>query len=283
MSRLFAAAPSSPHPLKRINLSQRGYAISNRLINWGTQLLGKEWDRRLLGLAALPIGTILDIGANEGQFSRRMSRLFPAAQIYAFEPLPVALAPLKHWAQQQQGRVQVLGVALGETHGTVEMQQHLYFSASSSVLPTTPLGEAVYPIMAKQQGVAVVQMPLDAAIAQLPPLPPGDLLIKLDVQGYEDRVIQGGEQTFRRAKACIVEISLDPLYNGQATFHQIFELLSRIGYCYSGNLDQIQAKDGHVIYLNALFINSSTASCSETFHAPGLAQNHDSTASAMKP
>jgi FkbM family methyltransferase len=243
------------HPLKTLNVGRRGYAISNRLINWVTHLFGKGWDKCLLGLSALPITTILDIGANEGQFSWRMRRLFPAAQIYAFEPLPVALAPLNRWAQRQRGQVQVLAVALGETREEIEMQQHLYFSASSSMLPTTSLGEAVYPIMTKQQAVAVVQMPLDEAIAQLPPLPPGALLIKLDVQGYEDRVIRGGEQTFRRATACIVEISLDTLYDGQATFQQIFDLLSRLGYRYSGNFDQMQAKDGHVIYLNALFLN----------------------------
>ncbi len=250
-----SAVSPSVHPLKRLNLGQRGYAVSNRLINWITQLFGREWDDRLLGLSARPIGIILDIGANEGQFSRRMNRLFPNAQIYAFEPLPAALAQLNPWAQRQGGRVRVLDVALGETHGKVEMQQHLYFSASSSMLSTTALGETLYPIMAKQQSVAVVQVPLDEAIAQLAPLPPGDLLIKLDVQGYEDRVIQGGEQTFRRAAACIVEISLDTLYDGQATFQQIFKLLSDLGYRYSGNLDQVQAKDGHVIYLNALFTN----------------------------
>ena len=263
--------PSSPvHRLKSLNLEQRGYAVSNRMINWLTHLWGKEWDQRLLGLSALPIGTILDIGANEGQFSRRMRRLFPAAQIYAFEPLPVAVVPLDRWAQRQGGRVQVLEMALGETHGPIEMQQHLYFSASSSMLPTTALGETTYPMMAKQRTVAVAQMPLDDAIAQLPPFPSGDLLIKLDVQGYEDRVIRGGVQTFRRATACIVEISLDTLYSGQTTFQQIFELLSGLGYHYRGNFDQIQAKDGHVIYLNALFINPHPAIYGEEIHGEEL-------------
>lgn len=243
------------HYLNQLSPSKRGYALINRSIHWLSKFLMKDWDRRLLGLSSLPIRSILDIGANEGQFSKRMRSLFPDAQIYAFEPLPDAFKVLNAWAKTQRGTVQVFDVALGETEQVLALQQHLYFSASSSILPTTALGEEVYPIMSRQQPISVTQTTLDGAIAQLHQCPKPDVLIKLDVQGYEDRVIRGGLQTFAQAKACIIEISLDALYDGQATFQTIFELLSGLGYCYCGNLDQIQARDGHVIYFNALFIN----------------------------
>lgn len=34
-----------------------------------------------------------------------------------------------------------------------------------------------------------------------------EILIKLDVQGYEDRVIKGGIVLLKKAKACIAEIT----------------------------------------------------------------------------
>ncbi len=81
-----------------------------------------------------------------------------------------------------------------------------------------------------------------------------DILIKLDVQGYEDRVIQGGLATLKRSRACIIEVSLDSLYDGQANCTTLFQLMQDLGFRYSGNLDQIQAKDGHVIFFNAVFV-----------------------------
>ena len=99
----------------------------------------------------------------------------------------------------------------------------------------------------KQEKIMVAQQKLDeVAIANGKDLI-SDILIKLDVQGYEDKVIAGGIETFKRSKACIVEISLDKLYD-------IFSLLSNLGYEYKGNIDQVNDRDGHIIFFNAVFI-----------------------------
>ena len=42
-------------------------------------------------LEAYKFGSIIDVGANEGQFSDRMRILFPDADLFAFEPLPAEL------------------------------------------------------------------------------------------------------------------------------------------------------------------------------------------------
>jgi len=95
---------------------------------------------------------------------------------------------------------------------------------------------------------------LDNAIDQLNMSLVSEMLIKLDVQGYEDRVIMGGKRTFATAKACILEICLDKLYGDQADFKEITELLYELGFKYAGNLNQIPADDGHVIYIDAVFV-----------------------------
>jgi hypothetical protein len=83
-----------------------------------------------------------------------------------------------------------------------------------------------------------------------------EILIKLDVQGYEDRVIRGGMNLFKRSKACILEIILDQLYHEQASFRDIFLLLDELGYCYSGNFDQVCDNDGRIIYVDSLFVRN---------------------------
>jgi len=81
-----------------------------------------------------------------------------------------------------------------------------------------------------------------------------EILIKLDVQGYEDRVINGGREIFKMAKACILEVCLDKLYEGQTEFFKITELLYGLGFKYAGNLNQTYADDGHVIFIDAVFM-----------------------------
>ncbi|HBB33111.1 MAG TPA: hypothetical protein DC064_15235, partial [Cyanobacteria bacterium UBA9273] len=55
-------------------LTRLSYEISNRLFNFIGNLLTKEWDARLLGLSKLPIATIIDVGANDGQFAKKISK-----------------------------------------------------------------------------------------------------------------------------------------------------------------------------------------------------------------
>ena len=179
-----------------IQWKQIRYTISNRFFNLVGNLLVKEWNPKLLGLSKLPIRSIIDVGANDGQFSRKMFRIFPQSYLYSFEPLPDPFKKLEQWGKQQKDRIKVFNLALGDSIQTVEINNHLYFNQSSSLLQTTQLCERIYPMVKKQQTILVQQSTLDQEISSLPtPLSP-DILIKLDVQGYEDRVIRGGMETY---------------------------------------------------------------------------------------
>jgi FkbM family methyltransferase len=183
----------------------------------------------LLGLNNLPIETVIDVGANTGQFAKMISSIFPKAHIYCFEPLAEPFAKLNKWADQCRGRVTVFNTALGESEHEVEMMAHLDHSPSSSFLKTTEICEAIYPFTQKQSAATVKLTTLDKALSQITNSFTPDILIKLDVQGYEDRVIKGGIEAFRKARACIIEINLDCLYENQADFQEILSLLYGLG------------------------------------------------------
>ncbi len=206
-----------------------------------------------LGLRNLSIKTIIDVGANEGQFAREISKFFPDAAIYCFEPLPEPFAKIKKWAENKR-KTTLFNVALGENEGEVEMLAHLNHSPSSSFLKTTEINETLFPFIKKQATTKVKLTTLDKVFTNASDSLMPDVLIKLDVQGYEDRVIRGGIKTFRKAKACILEINLDQLYKDQANFKDIVLILYELGYRYAGNLDQTYADDGHVIFIDAVFV-----------------------------
>lgn len=214
--------------------------------------LSKSPRYSLLGLRQLPIKTIIDVGANRGQFAGMIMDIFPGAHVYAFEPLPEAFRQLKEWADKNK-QVTVYNLALGEAGGVKEMLRHVDHSPSSSILKTTKRCEELYPFTKAQEAIPVQAITLDNWFDGQT-IPAGDILVKLDVQGYEDRIIAGGRRTLGMASACIAEISLDRLYEYQSDFKDIVSALYELGYRYNGNLNQSYGEDGHVIFIDAIFI-----------------------------
>lgn len=208
----------------------------------------------LLGLRKIPFNTIIDVGANSGQFAKKITSFYPNAKIYCFEPLPEPFNELEAWAGTQNGRVVPLNLALGDKEGEAEMFLHENHTPSSSLLATTKLNEHYYPSTKVQKCICVRQMTLDAALEEMQIDLSQEILIKLDVQGYEDRVIAGGRETFAKATACILEVCLDSLYAGQADFLKLLMMLEDLGYRYAGNLDQSYGEDGHCIFIDAVFL-----------------------------
>jgi FkbM family methyltransferase len=206
-----------------------------------------------LGLKSLPIKTIIDVGANQGQFAEWVLPQFPEAKLYCFEPLPNPFEKLDAWAKQQNGRVVPLNWAIGDEEGQVSMFYHTEHSTSSSLLPSTELIGELYPFTKEQQEVKVDLLTLDHAVEKINDPFDDDIMIKLDVQGFEDRVIRGGSQIFKKAKICIIEVSLEGLYEGQANFKELSFMLYDLGFSYAGNLDQKYEEDGRCVSLDAVF------------------------------
>lgn len=234
-------------------------SVKAGLNKFGLDLIraGNSPSHTLLGLRTRPIRTVIDVGANTGQFAKKISGVFPNAKTYCFEPLPEPYAALEKWAKTQNGRVVPFNFAVGDKESEVEMFLHEEHTPSSSLLATTKLNEHYYPFTKEQRRVLVRQATLDTALKESRVKLAGDILIKLDVQGYEDRVIAGAPEIFSKASACILEVCLDKLYEGQANFTELLLMLDGRGYQYVGNLDQAYDTDGHCIFLDAVFIKKT--------------------------
>jgi len=209
------------------------------------------------GLDRVGIKTIIDIGANRGQFARRVFTIFPQAKIFCFEPVKEAFEDLEKWARSSgHGRVFAFNVALGDKEEEKEMFLHLDHTDSSSMLRTTESFEDDLHLIQNQQTIKVKQYTLDVAMEKLVKKElEKEVLVKMDVQGYEDLVINGAEKTLLQARACVIEIVNDELYKGQPDFKKIFVLMDNLGFGYYGNLEQVVShKDGHIAYYDAIFI-----------------------------
>lgn len=248
------------HPQKINNLNLFDYI--KKYINKTLSLFGFSIkDNRklplyhLFGIRNMNIKTILDIGANKGQFGQIIRPIFPLAKIISFEPQPDAFSDLKKFAITDKNW-ETENVALGNEKCTKEMYIHLDHSPSSSFLNTTELNTSLYPQMDRQSSVKMNVITLNEWVDNYDKMLEEDILIKMDVQGFEGSVIEGGDKIIKRSKAIIVEANIQELYEGQTSFVEIINKLSCLGFQLQGILEYGMDHKGYVISLDCVFIKN---------------------------
>jgi FkbM family methyltransferase len=195
--------------------------------------------------------TIIDIGANEGQFSDRIRLLFPGAFLHAFEPLPGVFHRLQeNFRNDPAFRGYNLGI--GDRKGELELVENDY-SPSSSFLKMTSSHTSSFETAVETKKVAVSVERLDDIFAERQI--DGPLLIKIDVQGFEDKVLAGGAQTFRKATLVICELSFVELYEGQPLFADLFARFSAMGFAFAGVVEQLRSPaTNRILQADGIFI-----------------------------
>ncbi len=197
------------------------------------------------------IRTILDIGANVGQFASQIHRLIPDAMLYSFEPLEDCYDQLRE-RMRHVSVFRAYNLALGDKNG----REWIYrndFTPSSSILPMDEHLKRSFPFAARATPREICISRLDDLAEELVLTPP--ILIKIDVQGMEDKVILGGDRVFSRTSILIVETTFETLYRGQALFDRVYDLLRDRGFRFMGSEHSIRdPKSGRVLQCDAVFI-----------------------------
>lgn len=199
----------------------------------------------------LGIETVLDIGANTGQFAASIRKVLPDVQIYSFEPIEECYRELSRRMNTDRS-FDSFPYALGSQDDSAVLNKN-EFAPSSSLLPMTETHVAEFPFTAKTSVTGIEVRRLDSVAPKLELRDP--LLVKIDVQGFESQVVEGGRETLARAAVVIVEVLFVEFYKGQAYFDDLNSELSKLGFCFSGIIEQSHSsRNGRPIYCDALFI-----------------------------
>ena len=197
------------------------------------------------------IRTVIDIGAHSGDFSRHFRELLPNAFIYAFEPLPVAFSNLIK-SMEGDANFKAFQCALGEDVGYAEMSEN-EFTYSSSLLAMAERHRAEFPFTERATPLRIEVKRLDDFSFNVE----GRTLIKIDVQGFEDRVIRGGKKTIAGASVVIMEVSFVELYKRQPLFPTIYSQMIGLGFSYAGSFGQLRSPaNGLTLQQDAIFLKS---------------------------
>jgi hypothetical protein len=124
---------------------------------------------------------------------------------------------------------------------------------SSSFLPQLGSFKEAFPEIGDETSVPVRIRTLDGMKDEI--AIQDSLLVKIDTQGFEDKVISGGRSTIRRARVAIIEVSFVPLYDGQPLFPDIYDAMKGLGHTFVGVLDVMRdSRTSRVLQADAVFM-----------------------------
>lgn len=196
------------------------------------------------------IDVVLDVGANIGQYGRQLRALGYGGQIYSFEPGGEAFEKLDRLAARDPAWTP-LRLALGSTEGTVTLNvsEASDFSSIRKVRDETLNLDGHARIRVREQ---VSCRRLDTVLTELPV--GGGLLLKLDVQGFEDEVLAGAGAALDGIDAIEIELSATPLYEGQRLMEEQIQYLRSRGFELYDLWDGFRNRNtGQVMEFEALF------------------------------
>jgi FkbM family methyltransferase len=228
--------------LRQSPIARRGYRAVRELVAPSHLVLIRTTGvqhadgRRARLMSAIGIDLVLDVGANAGQFGRRLRHAGYKGRIVSFEPLREPFKQLAR-ATRRDDRWIAMRLALGESVGSLEL--HIAAnSVSSSPLAMLPMHRRTAP----SSGYIGVET---APLARLDDIwdevvRPGEkVMLKVDTQGFEDRVLRGASGSLDGISAVELELSLVPLYADGADCRSLVDELAARGF------DLVSLNPGH--------------------------------------
>jgi FkbM family methyltransferase len=173
------------------------------------------------------IETLLDVGANTGQFAYYTRYLGYKNEICSFEPLSETFTRLEKFAESDP-RWQVYRCAVGSFDGSTEINISAN-SLSSSILEMMPLHLQNAPESAYVAKELVPVFRLDTLMSKLN-CNAGKSFLKIDTQGYEMKVIEGAHETLKKIRGIQLECSIVELYKGETLIVEMMNLVTGMGF-----------------------------------------------------
>lgn len=194
---------------------------------------------------------VIDVGANVGQFASWIRGSGFGGPIISFEPQPEEHAALRAAAERDPEWTVAPRCALGSTDGTAQI--HIAGnSESSSMLEMLDLHKDNAPSSAYVGSLETPVRRLDDMLESLG-FDPTNALLKVDTQGFEVEVLRGATSSLPVIAAAHVELSLAPLYDGQALASEIFALFGAAGLELTSINDCFNAGDGRILQIDGGF------------------------------
>ena len=184
--------------------------------------------RLALLLAARGIATVLDIGANEGQFALNLRHAGFEGEIVSYEPVSSAYEGLSRRAALDRNWTAVKA-GVGRTAGQAEIN----VAANSQISSFLPTFDSLRAGNESMRVVGRETVSIETLKDILQALPSADLrkvALKMDVQGFELEVLKGGEDLVKQLGLIYTEMPLKLSYVGEPRIWEISPFIEALGF-----------------------------------------------------
>ena len=215
----------------------------------------KDLKRRFKIIEYCGIDTLLDIGANAGQYSKKMRQWGFNKRIISFEPLNDAFAVLKKYADKDE-HMSVHNCALGAENvkSVINISGNSYSSSILSILPSHVQSAPKSAYIAQQE---IEVKKLDDIFNSI--VPKGSrVMMKVDTQGYEKNVIDGAVESLNRITVVQLEMSIVPLYENGMLWMEMVQLMESKGFqLFSLENGHYNRNSGQLLQVDGIFVNKN--------------------------
>jgi FkbM family methyltransferase len=186
--------------------------------------------------------TIFDVGANVGQSAQTYRRLYPQAEIWSFEPFPSTYKDLCRSVSDP--KFHPVELALSDRIATTELNIGAESITNSFLRRSSDSGETV-----EVQTDTIDHFCWERGISTID-------ILKVDVEGAEERVFKGAREMFSRGavKSVFVEVYFRPVYDRMPLFWELDTQLKRYGFGLCGLYSLSSSRDGFLSFGNALYL-----------------------------
>lgn len=230
-------------------------------------------DERLLQLAAArylcahhvtalldkyAVNCVFDVGANAGQYGRRLRRLGYTGRIVSFEPTAEAFAKLQKKAENDPDWW-VYNIGLGREEATQDI--HVDWNSMNSLLPPTEYGRGRYKRFAHSRTEQIEIRRLDAVMDEaLDGLTEPRPYLKMDTQGYDLEVFAGAGKRIDDFVGMQSEVALLQLYEGSPRMHEAVAVYEDSGFEITGMYPVTrEPATGRVVEFDCVMMRAASA------------------------
>ncbi|MFC5676313.1 FkbM family methyltransferase [Aeromicrobium endophyticum] len=212
---------------------------------------GSYAGRLVRTLESRGIDTVLDVGANVGQYATLTRSAGFTGRIISCEPLSGAFGELTRRASRDDAWT-AFNVAVGAQPGEAMINVAANsFSSSIRGMTDAHLRTAPGSRFVASETVPVTTV---AEIAAAHGVDPARTLLKIDTQGFEGEVLQGAGALVGELAAVQLELSFVELYDGQLLFDELVGAMARDGYRIQQLEPGISDPDGRMLQVDGLFV-----------------------------
>lgn len=187
-------------------------------------------------LARFAFDTVVDVGANRGQFATFVRATFPQCRVISFEPLDEP-ASLFEAVFKNDPQVRLIRGAVAAQQADLEMHVTAQEDSSSFFDVSEVQKEAFGSVVVRKTVVHCAPLSEFVSTEELGKT----ALLKIDTQGYELEVLRGATELLSAFKAIYCELSYVELYRGQPKASEVICFLRDHGFNLTGVYNQAEA------------------------------------------